>query len=278
MGTLRNGFKAARKRAGYSQQDVADKLHNNIKTVRNWEQGISVPEYSTMLELCDLFNCDLDFLAGRIEEPTHDIKFIHEKTGLSVDAIKKLMDNKEAIEDSPLSKIIEHDNSDRLLRVLSLAADEDEITWMDLGNIPRELLSSQVEKPIDFSPGIGSDVADYLASRELSDIIKRIRSDREEEREREKATQKWHNIGRKFNLFREQESRKDLLEYLEETIRDYESISEDPEIIETEEQWKKIRSQIDALNALYKKVELASFAEWKRGELRKEVNKIIEED
>ena len=35
------------------------------------------------MRICDLLECDIDYLLGRIEESTHTIKSIQEKTGLS---------------------------------------------------------------------------------------------------------------------------------------------------------------------------------------------------
>ena len=86
--SLRGGFKKARSRKGIKQKEVAKQMGVTLKTVMNWEQGISNPDLETTMRLAELFDCDLDYLTGRIEESTHDIHFVHEYTGLSEKAIK----------------------------------------------------------------------------------------------------------------------------------------------------------------------------------------------
>ncbi|MCI8951596.1 MAG: hypothetical protein HFG49_16500 [Lachnospiraceae bacterium] len=66
--------------------------NNVVNTMRKWLKGETIPEYYTMIRLCekDCLNCSLDYLLGRIECTTHNIQFIHDETGLSEDAIKQL--------------------------------------------------------------------------------------------------------------------------------------------------------------------------------------------
>ena len=40
--------------------------------------------------LCELYDCDMDYLMGRIDESKHDLKFICEQTGLNEAAVKRL--------------------------------------------------------------------------------------------------------------------------------------------------------------------------------------------
>ena len=88
--SMRKGFKNARKRKGMTQSEVASEMDVNIKTVMNWEQGVSNPDFKTAMRLSELFQCDLDCLTGKIEERTHDIHFIQCFTGLSGEAIEKI--------------------------------------------------------------------------------------------------------------------------------------------------------------------------------------------
>ena len=87
---LKKGLKRARKRAGYTQVKLAEKLDVSIKTIMNWEQGIATPSIDTLIGLCDLYGCDLDYLMGKIDCRTHDVQEIHEYTGLSEQAIETL--------------------------------------------------------------------------------------------------------------------------------------------------------------------------------------------
>ncbi len=91
------GFKRARKEAGYTQESFVKSFLNqeqheitSLKSVRNWEQGLAVPEIKTIEKLCLFFKCDMDYLFGNINCKTHDKQFIHDYTGLSERAIDKL--------------------------------------------------------------------------------------------------------------------------------------------------------------------------------------------
>ncbi len=84
------GLKKARKRKGMTQERLAKKMGVHIKTVMNWEQSIVNPELPTIMELSELLDCDLDYLTGRLSEPTHDMSFVCEFTGLSAEAIYRL--------------------------------------------------------------------------------------------------------------------------------------------------------------------------------------------
>lgn len=53
---------AARVNAGYTQTEVASKLHVSNKTVLNWEKGISDMSYPTLKVLSDLYNMPIDFI------------------------------------------------------------------------------------------------------------------------------------------------------------------------------------------------------------------------
>lgn len=73
-----------------TQEKFAEEMDVSIETVRNWEQGRFLPEIGTMFKIADTLDCDLDYLTGRLDKRTHDLQFIHEQTGLSEKAIKRL--------------------------------------------------------------------------------------------------------------------------------------------------------------------------------------------
>lgn len=95
-------LKAARKKRGLkTQQKFVEELENygfpiTLATVRNWEQGKTYPEMTTLNILCDFFDCDMDYLFGRISCKTHDIQFIHDYTGLDESAIEVLKELKKS--------------------------------------------------------------------------------------------------------------------------------------------------------------------------------------
>jgi len=84
-------IKKLRKEHGYkSQYAFAQALHVHEKTVQYWETVKSVPELDSLIMISKLFNVDLDYLTEKIQEPTHDLQFICDNTGLSVDAVMAL--------------------------------------------------------------------------------------------------------------------------------------------------------------------------------------------
>lgn len=90
-----NVFKELRIQYGYTQKSFCEAFNANesittIDSVKNWEQGKSTPEWRTILKLCDFFDCDMDYLFGRISKKTHDTQFVCDETGLSESAVLKL--------------------------------------------------------------------------------------------------------------------------------------------------------------------------------------------
>lgn len=90
MISFKDGFKRARKGTGLSQEGFARKYNFSLPTIKKWEQGKAVPEYDTLVSLCEIFQCDMSYLFYQIELPTHDLQFIHEQTGLSKLAVENL--------------------------------------------------------------------------------------------------------------------------------------------------------------------------------------------
>ena len=81
-------------------------------TYRKWEEG-TIPDACMLLKFCEFFHCDLDYLFGRIDTTTHAIEVIEKETGLSVPAIKRIIewnngDSKRKAWISYISKIFEH--------------------------------------------------------------------------------------------------------------------------------------------------------------------------
>lgn len=135
--SLKEGLKRARKEAGLTQAQLADKYGVHIKTVMNWEQGIAEPSLGTLMDLTELYHCDLDYLTGRLDQKTHDLQFIHDQTGLSEKAIEKLQ--RVAFTDratgnaQALSFMIEDPDFSYLLALMSQTA-QGEIPAFSVGN------------------------------------------------------------------------------------------------------------------------------------------------
>ena len=86
-------LKSARMESGRTQEQLAEAMETSVKTIRNWEQDQVHPSLDKLLKLCDLYQCDLDYLTGRVDCKkckTHAKQAAHEYTGLSEDSIEML--------------------------------------------------------------------------------------------------------------------------------------------------------------------------------------------
>lgn len=159
--SLKEGLKRARKGAGLTQADLAEKMGVHIKTVMNWEQGIAEPPLGTLMELTELYHCDLDYLTGRLDQKTHDLQFIHDQTGLSEKAIEKLQSfmtepdwdqmERDFIESAPeISKEKIHDSIQRQRESYqtSPARDYSEIISLLIEDLNSEYLLSLITKRV----------------------------------------------------------------------------------------------------------------------------------
>lgn len=54
-----------RKSKNLSQEKLAEMLDVSRQSISKWENGDSYPEYTKLLALADIFECDLDYLCGR---------------------------------------------------------------------------------------------------------------------------------------------------------------------------------------------------------------------
>lgn len=60
-----------RKRDNITQEQLAESLHVSRQSVSKWESDSSFPEMDKLLQLCDMFSCDLDTLTrGNAKENT----------------------------------------------------------------------------------------------------------------------------------------------------------------------------------------------------------------
>lgn len=99
--SFKTGMKSERKKAGYTQQTFVEAYNayckktgsdctTTLESVRNWEQGRSVPEWETVTNICNMFGCDMDALFGNISRSTHDLEYICSETGLDETSVERL--------------------------------------------------------------------------------------------------------------------------------------------------------------------------------------------
>lgn len=76
----------------YDKKYPSENGRTIYNTLRRWRSPNGNPTLNILVRVCDLLECDIDYLLGRIEESTHTIKFIQEKTGLSETSQKRLQE------------------------------------------------------------------------------------------------------------------------------------------------------------------------------------------
>lgn len=106
-----NRLKSQRKEVGYrSQAELAarllnittplnklnstdnDALESKRKTISIWETGKAMPSLEEFVILCDILECDPEYLLGSCPTPRKDTKSGMDITGLSKETIDKLID------------------------------------------------------------------------------------------------------------------------------------------------------------------------------------------
>lgn len=105
-----------RKRLKMTQKQLADEIGVDIKTIGNWEQCNTLPKkLDDALALCNLFECDIDYLFGQQKEKTKAATDICEATGLKPEAVKCLLDKgKNTWNKDFLSYFVTHVNFSRI--------------------------------------------------------------------------------------------------------------------------------------------------------------------
>jgi DNA-binding XRE family transcriptional regulator len=54
-----------RRKAGMTQEQLADKLHVSRMSVIRWEKGNAYPSIATLLKLSEMFEVSVDYLLGK---------------------------------------------------------------------------------------------------------------------------------------------------------------------------------------------------------------------
>jgi len=79
--TFAQSFKKYRKSMGYTQEEIADKLHVTPQAVSKWETGAGNPDISLLVPIAELFGITTDVLLGNAkktkEELSEEIKSIN---------------------------------------------------------------------------------------------------------------------------------------------------------------------------------------------------------
>lgn len=95
------------KEFGMIRKGKKDIDNNMFGTIQSWEQGKSTPTAEALANICDLLDCDADYLLGRINQRTHDINDAHRFTGLSAEALEQLHEYRLNLQEYPDPELID---------------------------------------------------------------------------------------------------------------------------------------------------------------------------
>lgn len=84
-------IKEARTNSSLTQEDLGNRVGVSRWTVAGWEKGDKMPEMAVMLNLCNLFSCELGYLLCEHDTKTRQAADICEETGLSEESVAILV-------------------------------------------------------------------------------------------------------------------------------------------------------------------------------------------
>ena len=83
-------IKELRQKRNLSLRDLASELNIAYSSLGKYERGDQQPSFDTLIKIADYFNVTTDYLIGRSDGKTTDLKKLYEKIGLSEDSISLL--------------------------------------------------------------------------------------------------------------------------------------------------------------------------------------------
>ena len=78
MNDLSEKIKALRDLKGWSQEELAERLGISRSAVGNYEQGTREPDFETLENLADTFNCTMSYLVEPISKLQDEVKVVYE--------------------------------------------------------------------------------------------------------------------------------------------------------------------------------------------------------
>ena len=76
---LDENFKKIRKDNNLSQEDLADKLNVSRQSVSKWESGLAYPEMDKVIQICKLFNVNIDDIMNENFDEIKEKKKVNNK-------------------------------------------------------------------------------------------------------------------------------------------------------------------------------------------------------
>ncbi|MDG5787806.1 helix-turn-helix transcriptional regulator [Evansella sp. AB-P1] len=67
--SIGNRIRTLRKKNGFTQKDLADKVKVSPQVISNWERGYTSPDHNDVENLADSLSCSTEYLHGRSDNP-----------------------------------------------------------------------------------------------------------------------------------------------------------------------------------------------------------------
>lgn len=148
--------------------DVYDEKYPNedgktiYNTLRNWHQGKGNPTLEKLIRICDILECDIDFLLGRIDNRTHNTEYICDTIGLTEDSIEKL------------KKLMTYETGQKRLHIINLLLSNTNFTHFYFDKL---LQYQKYKKSYKFVENLGKNHLDDAIIRDsLNDRITKMDS------------------------------------------------------------------------------------------------------
>jgi len=84
-------IKLLRKEKGWNQEELAERLSKKRQTISHWEDGRITFTMDTLIDICNLFECDIGYLLGYHLNKRHNTDDVSAATGLSKEAAEYLI-------------------------------------------------------------------------------------------------------------------------------------------------------------------------------------------
>ena len=100
---IKERIKEARGDIGMTQDQLAKKVGYERETITAWESGKNTPKIDTLIQLCDILQCDLGYLLGEYPEKRREVSDVHDLTGLEASNANRLIMLQAVIKENPYS-------------------------------------------------------------------------------------------------------------------------------------------------------------------------------
>jgi transcriptional regulator with XRE-family HTH domain len=112
MVTFGERLRELRKNKGLTQTELGDQIGYKRRMVQFLESNDREPNLSTIIKLCELFDCSADYLLGRVDDPQGEKEALY-------DIIKKELDQVIAEDNIDSEAFAKHKMYELFMKVIS---------------------------------------------------------------------------------------------------------------------------------------------------------------